>query len=187
MIFEIDNDDGIIKIGSPPEDLPGIVESVKVNNSLLMERKELQGQSGKSKEIQGWDDIEFQITLSLIDHPNKGITRWDYLDIISGVFRKVTDEGTPEIYTLSHPMLNAWKINQLLFSSLESTESRTRRKITVLLTFVEYKSRPGIIQERQNTAKAAEANMVAEYSAPPVSDSQRRGLGRMEERYGRQV
>jgi hypothetical protein len=187
MILKIDNAAGIIKIGSPLEELPGIVESIKISNSLLFEDAEVQGRSGKVKVVQGWDDVAISITLSLIDNPGAKKTRWDYLDCIAGIFKKVADGGKPEIYTLSHPMVNAWKTKQLMFSSLESNEIRTRRKIAVSLEFVEYDSAVGVIQDRQ-TGKASPADPAAIAAAQErmmVSDSQRAGLGKQEERFAK--
>jgi hypothetical protein len=185
MILAIDSDDGIIKIGSPPEILPGIVESIRIGDSLLIENAETQGRSGKVKVVQGWDDAAIQISLSLIDNPDGRETRWDYLKQIAAVFKKVSGNGKPEVYTLSHPMIGAWGTKQLLFSSLESTESRTRRKISVSLEFTEYDSSAGVIQDRQNTATAAQQGSPAPAPAPIVSDRQRRGLGTLENRFAK--
>jgi len=183
MILAVDCDEGIIKIGSPPEDLPGIVESVKINNSLLIEHTEVQGRSGKVKIIQGWDDSLLLITLSLIDDPGAGKTRWDFLKQIAGVFKKVSDNGKPKIYTLSHPMAGAWGTARMLFSSLETTESRTRRKINASLEFVEYESAAGVIQDRQSAEAQAQQLTPAPAPTPIVSDQQRRGLGTLENRF----
>lgn len=183
MILAVDADEGIVKIGSPPEALPGIVESIKISDSLLIEDAETQGRSGKVKVVQGWDDADMLITLSLLDDPGAGKTRWDSLKQIAGVFKKVAGNGKPEVYVLSHPMTSAWGIKQLLFSSLESTENRTRRKISVSLSFVEYDSSAGIIQDRQSAANEAQQTENAVVATPPVSDEQRRGLGNLEERY----
>jgi hypothetical protein len=194
MILSVDCDEGIIKIGSPPEALPGIVESIKISDSLLIDNADQQGRSGKVKVVQGWDDAALLITLSLIDDPywssnplsvKKNKTRWDSLKQIAGNFKKVSESGKPEIYTLSHPMTSAWGTRQLLFSSLESTEYRNRRKIAVSLEFVEYDSAAGIIQDRQETAGKAKQAEPAAAPAPIVSDQQRRGLGSMESRFAK--
>jgi hypothetical protein len=183
MILSVDSDDGIVKIGSPPEALPGIVESVKISAALLIEGAGMQGRSGKVKVVQGWNDADLLITLSLIDDPGAGKTRWDSLKQIAGVFKKVSGNGKPEVYTLSHPMTGAWGTKQLLFTSLESTEYRNRRKISVSLEFVEYDSAAGVIQDRQGTAAEAKDAEPAMAPAPVVSDQQRRGLGRLEDRF----
>jgi hypothetical protein len=187
MILRLDSNAGIIKIGSPPEELPGIFESIKISNSLLKENIEMQGRSGKVKIVHGWDDVAIMITLSLIDNPGAGQTRWDSLNHIAAVFKKVAANEKPEIYTLSHPMINAWGTKQVLFSTLETTEYRKQRKIAVTLVFEEYDSAPGLIQARQSSSEAAaEANqpdLSAAQERMLVSDSQRAGLGRQEERF----
>ncbi|MDR3019894.1 MAG: hypothetical protein LBU66_03205 [Treponema sp.] len=183
MILVVDCDDGIIKIGSPPEEMPGIVESIKINDSLLIEQTGVEGRSGKTKIIQGWDDCSLLITLSLIDNPGAGKTRWDYLKQITGIFKKVSQNGKPEVYTLSHPMTNAWGATRVLFSSLETAESRTRRKITASLEFVEYDSAAGVIQERQEAETQARKSKPAPAQTPIVSDQRQRGLGALENRY----
>ena len=187
MILRLDSDEGIVKIGSPPVEIPGIIESIKISDALLMKNSEIQGRSGKVKEIQGWDDVAMQITLSLIDNPGAGKTRWDYLKEIAGIFKKVTADGTPEVYTLSHPMIRAWGTKGLLVSSLESTESRTRRKIAVAIEFVEHDSAVGIIQDRQRGAKpqASQENIAAARERMLVSEQQRCGLGQLEKRYAK--
>ena len=181
MILRLDNESGIIKIGSPPAELPGIVESIKISDSLLIEDADIQGRSGKVKVIQGWDDVAMLITLSLIDNPGAGKTRWDYLKNITGIFKKVADNGKPEVYTLSHPMINAWGSKQMIISSLDTSETRTRRKIAVSIEFIEHDSAVGIIQDRQTPSDTAGASEIT--PVPLVSDQQRRGLGRLEERY----
>jgi len=183
MILALDCDEGILQIGSPPENLPGIVDSIKINDSLLIENAETQGRSGKVKIVQGWDDASLLISIILIDDPGAGKTRWDYLKQIAGVFKKVADNGKPEVYTLSHPMINAWGTKGLLFSSLETTENRTQRKVTASLNFVEYDSAAGVVQERQGASTAAQQSAPAQPPTPIVSDGQRRGLGNMEARY----
>jgi len=185
MILAVDCDEGILKIGSPPEILPGIVESIKINGSLLIKDAEVQGRSGKVKIVQGWDDADLLISISLIDDPRAGKTRWDFLKKITGAFKKIANNGKPEIYTLSHPMITAWGTRRLLFTSLETKESRTKRVITAALEFKEYESGAGIVQERQAAAKKAQQSAPAKTPAPIVSDKQRRGLGSIEARYAK--
>ena len=182
MILRLDSDEGIIKIGSPPEEIPGIIESIRISDSLLIENAEIQGRSGKVKVVQGWDDVAMLITLTLIDNPHAGKTRWDSLKEIAAIFKKVGDNGKPETYTVNHPMISAWGTKQLLIEKLESVESRTRRKITVSIEFVEHDSSVGIVQERQSPAPSDTAQTAP---TPPVSDQQRRGLGKLEASYAR--
>jgi len=181
MILRLDSDEGIIKIGSPPEEIPGIVESIKISDSLLIENADIQGRSGKVKVVQGWDDVAMAITLLLIDNPRTGKTRWDSLKEIAAIFKKVGANGQPEVYTVSHPMIGAWGTKGLIISSLESSTSRARQKIIVSIQFIEHDSSVGTVQDRQSPDAPADAAQTA--PAPLVSDKQRRGLGQLEERY----
>jgi hypothetical protein len=81
-------------------------------------------------------------------------------------------------------MIHAWGTKRLLFTSLETTENRTRRKITVSLEFTEYESTAGIVQDRQKASTEAQQSAQESAPAPIVSGRQRRGLGSMEARYG---
>jgi hypothetical protein len=187
MILGLDTDGGIIKVGSPSEELPGIFESIKTSGSLLFENPEVQGRSGRVKVVQGWDDTAVTITLSLIDNPGAGKTRWDSLKHITGIFKKVGDDGKPEIYTLSHPMITAWGTKKLLFSFLETSENRTRQKISVSINLIEYDSLPGIIQDRQAGSKGQPdpVNVAAAQERMMVSGQQRLGVGKLEERFAK--
>jgi hypothetical protein len=186
MILDVnykEDDRGILRIGSPPEDLPGIVNSVKISGSLLFETAEVQGRSGRVKIVQGWDDADLTITMTLIDNQKTGETRWDFLEVIANVFKKVADNGKPEIYTISHPLVGAWGTSRFLFSSLDVTENRTRHIITVSLEFLEYDSYARVKQERQDSSnKSKPAGNVT----PPVSDKDRAGLGKTEQRFVKQ-
>ena len=205
MILRLDSADGIIKIGSPPVELPGIVESIRVQTSLLMKEVETQCRSGKVKEVQGWDDAAISITLTLIDDPGTrttpldritpvvgallnrikppvGKTRWDALRQITNVFKKVDDEGKPKVYILCHPMINAWGSRRFLFTSLESSENRTMRAISVSLEFAEYDNAVGIIQDRK--ADTATDIRPAVPTSPPVSAQQRQAAGTLGVRLG---
>jgi len=184
MMLAIDDEAGTLKIGSPPETLPGIVDQIRIDNSLLIDEVEIQGRSGKVKVVQGWNDAAVSVSLTLLDNPGEGSTRWDALKRLAGAFKKVAGGGKPATYTVSHPMISAWGTRKMLFKSLDTSEGRTRRKITATLEFVEYDSSAGIVQERQAAETNAGASSPAPPRTPPVSDGQRRGLGTMEARYG---
>ncbi|GHT56840.1 hypothetical protein AGMMS50268_13280 [Spirochaetia bacterium] len=184
MILSVDSDEGIVKIGSPPEELPGILESIEINSSLLIENASQQGRSGKVKIVQGWDDAALLITMTLLDDPGAEKTRWDSLKQIAAIFKKVSGAGKPDVYTLNHPMIAAWGMKQVLFASLKSSEMRKRRALSISIEFEEYDSAAGVIQDRQGTAaKAKKEDPYSAAKAPVVSDRQRRGLGSLEQRY----
>jgi hypothetical protein len=188
MILRPDTEEcGILKIGDPPEELPGIINSVKLGGSLLFESAEIYGRSGTVKIVQGWDDADLAITLLLLDNPDKENpdkrkTRYDYLKVLTDTFRKVAKNGKPEIYTLSHPLVGAWGYARFLFSDISVTENRTKRMLTVSLEFLEYDNYNRVKQDRDSTKKSTQAGPVT----PPVSDKDRAGLGKTEQRFVKQ-
>jgi len=180
MMLAIDDASGILKIGSPPEILPGIVDRIRIGNSLLIDAAEVQGRSGRVKVVRGWNDAAVSVSLILLDDPGRGLSRWDALKRLAGAFRKVGGGGKPETYTLGHPMIAAWGTRRMLFEGLETGGDRRRGLITATLEFVEYDSSAGIVQERQAAETLAGLSAPPVFPAPAVSEARRLLLAALE-------
>jgi hypothetical protein len=101
------------------------------------------------------------------------------------VFKTVSSSGSPEVFTLSHPMTTAWGIKKLLFSDLKTSESRGRKKISVKLEFKEHEITVGVSQERQDAAaRATTQTSAASKEAVAVPDSAARRLAQKEKQLG---
>lgn len=185
MMLSVDSAQGIIKVGSPPKKLPGILESIEVGGSLIVENAQMQGQSGTTRTVHGWNDSDVSITISLIDDTARKKTRFDLLAEIVTVFKTVSSSGSPEVFTLSHPMTNAWGIKKLLFSDLKTSESRGRKKVSVKLEFKEHEITVGVSQERKDAAaRATTQTSAASKEAIAVPDSAARRLAQKEKQLG---
>ncbi|MBN2536376.1 MAG: hypothetical protein JXB88_26065 [Spirochaetales bacterium] len=160
MILRIDSAAGQVKIGNPPIVLPGILSSISINGELLIDNVSVEGKSGSSKQVHGWNDATLNISLLLIDNEKAKKTRFNYLADIVGHFKKIKD-GMPVVYNLQHPMAKAWNIKQLLFSSLQTTEEYNR--ITITLEFVEHEPVVGITQERHDSVMTKQTATDANY------------------------
>jgi hypothetical protein len=185
MILGVDGKAGKVSIGIVGEavhTLPGILESIEVSDSLLVDSVKKEGKSGSTKVVHGWEDADVSIKITLIDDPAGGKTRFDFLAEIAGWFTKVKD-GKPRVFTLNHPLLAAWGSRQFIYYSLNSGETRGKQKINCSLEFDEYDSSTGKSQERQLDAQSAGGE--ASPPEPPVSDKDRMGLGKMEAIHGR--
>ena len=173
--------------------LPGILDSISVGDSLLEDSVETADKSGSVKIISGWADADVAVTLLLIDIPTytaeaftPGVTRFDCLNQITGMFRQKDNEGKPCVYAIQHPHFSAWGIREFLFSKLKSSESRGRRIITCTLEFNEFDSTVGKSQDRLLASmEAAQAAPVTSEN-PEIGNDQRAGLGKMETKYGKQ-
>ena len=169
-------------VGEAVHILPGVLDSIEISDSLLVDEVKKQGKSGAAKVVNGWKDADVSIKVTLLDNPAAGKTRFDYLSEIAAWFLKVKD-GKPQIFTLNHPLLAAWGSRQFIYFSLNSTETRGVQKISCTLEFDEYDSSPGKSQERQAGARAAAA--VSGTAAPPVSEKTQWTIKRMEAEYSR--
>ena len=56
-------DDGIIRVDG--EDLPGILDDLKVSGKVRFDEQKVDKASGKKKTPQGWEDTDVSITLYL--------------------------------------------------------------------------------------------------------------------------
>jgi hypothetical protein len=188
-------EENFVKIGVPdegePRYLPGILDSIKVSDELLVDSAELADKSGSVKIISGWADADVTVNLLLIDIPRvsgdavtPAVTRFDCLKEIAGIFKRMKD-GKPGVFTILHPHVAAWGLREFVFSKLESEESRGRRVITCSLEFDEFDSVSGKSQDRQMGARIAASETETPVN-PPVGDKERAGLGKMEARYAKQ-
>jgi hypothetical protein len=168
-----------------PRYLPGILDSIEVSDSLLVDEAESEGKSGAVKIISGWADADVTVTLLLIDIPKitnetvtPNVTRFDCLKEITGIFKQIND-GKPRAFTILHPHISAWGMREFIFNSLKSSESRGKRIITCVLEFDEFDSAIGKSQDRQLGA-AIDTSAVVTSENPVVPDDMRRGLGKVE-------
>lgn len=155
MILRIDSKEGQVKIGNPPEILPGILSSISINDDLIIDNASVEGRSGSSKQVHGWNDAAVSISLILIDDTGNKKSRFDFLAMIVSHFKK-DENGTPVVYNFHHPMAKAWNIKQLLFSSLKTTEDNKRNQIIATLDFQEHDPITGLSQERKDSVPEAE-------------------------------
>jgi hypothetical protein len=165
-----------------PRFLPGILDSIEVGDSLLVDSVDTEGKSGSVKIISGWADADLAINLLLIDIPlftnetvTPAVTRFDCLREIADIFKQMKD-GKPRVFTVQHPHLAAWRVREFVFNSLKSQESRGRRIITCSLEFDEFDSVSGKSQDRQLGITAAPASASSAPSAANqiVGDENRR-------------
>jgi hypothetical protein len=188
------NEENFVKVGvvgaGEPRVLPGILESIEVSDSLLIDNVESEGKSGSVKLISGWSDADVTFSLTLIDIPQVAngrvtpqVTRFDCLKEIAGIFKQMK-AGKPQVYIIQHPHIAAWGVREFIFNSLKSQESKGKRIITCSLEFDEYDSTTGKSQDRQIGITQAEQQAASqEPPNPPVSDQTRAGLGTLERQY----
>ncbi|GHU01853.1 hypothetical protein FACS1894147_02520 [Spirochaetia bacterium] len=193
--IEIVKAENFIKAGvsgeGEPRVLPGILDSIEVSDSLLVDDAGTDGKSGSVKIISGWADSDVTITLLLIDIPRvtnnsvlPNVTRFDCLKEITSTFKRIKN-GRPCVYTIQHPHLKAWGLREFVFNSLKSSESRGKRVITCNLEFDEFDSVSGKSQDRQMAVTQTQNTQVEKSVTPVVADKTRMGLGELEGKYAK--
>jgi len=181
-----------VKIGvegeGEPKELPGILDSIEVGGSLLVDDVEMADKSGSVKVISGWSDCDITLGLILIDLPKDNmpdVTRYDCLADIVKYFKNMK-EGKPRVFTLEHPHVKAWGARSFIFNDLKSSEDRVKRIITCSLEFDEYDSASGKSQDRSlGMPSTAETAAASKSVTPTVGDDTRRGLGKLEAQYAK--
>ncbi len=163
--------------GTEAQTLPGIYESLEVQGTLIAEDAKKADGSGSWRKISGYDDAEITVKLRLIDNPKNKTTRFDYLSRLSGIFKKIGDDGKPLVYTLTHPQLNAWKIREVLFLKMKTSESRDKRILTAELSFVEHDPVAAKAEERKANKTADDGDTIEETEVPEDSEKRLRRLG----------
>lgn len=159
--------------------LPGVLESLSVKGSMIIDRQNVEGASGKKKVFSGYDDGDISVSLILME-PDSGSSlpgRYEALKVISGVF-KALEGGLPVRYTLEAELAEALDITQVIFSSLDVSESKSKDTIKVTLSFEEWSPVVSGTQAQQNAASTPTDNNqgTPDPADAGITPEERRGL-----------
>ena len=148
--------DGIIRLGG--EALPGLLQSLTIDGKVRYDEQKVDGQSGKSKTPQGWEDQTVKAVLVLQTDDESDC--YEKLEKLAPFFRKPDDKANPQIYALANRHSQTRGIRQVVFDSLSSAESNTSDAIQVTLGFTEH--RPPIVKQERAQAKNPTSGELAE-------------------------
>jgi hypothetical protein len=149
-------EDGIIRLGG--EALPGLLSTLKIDGKVRYDEQKVDGQSGKSKTPQGWEDSV--VTASLVLLTDDESDCYEKLASLSPIFRKPDAKTNPQIYALVNRHAQARGIRQIIFDKLDSSESSQDDTIKVTLGFTEH--RPPIVKQERAAAKGPTPGELAE-------------------------
>jgi hypothetical protein len=148
--------DGVVRLGG--EALPGILQTLTVDGKVRYDEQKVDGQSGKSKTPQGWDDQTVKIVLDLLTDDESDC--YEKLAGISPYFQGPDDHANPKIYALANRHAGVRGIRRVIFDKLESTESSSEDTIRATLGFTEH--RPPIVRLERAEAKTPTPKEAAE-------------------------
>lgn len=158
-------EDGEIHLGGKL--VPGIFISLSVSGRVRFDEKKIDGQSGKRKIPQGFEDCDIVAVLTLL---TDATTCYEKLAILSGMFRQVGADANPVVLDVTNPHITARGIRQVVFSRLDSSENTETDEIQASIGFVEHN--PPIIRVEKSASQTKTPSEVgAETTAQPPVDS----------------
>ena len=161
IVFE----DGIINLGG--EEVPGIMQSLTVDGKVRFDEQKVDGASGKKKTPQGFEDCEISVSLYLTTEDESSC--YDKLQKLSAMFGKVDGKANPQIYNVANRHLLARGIRQVVFSSLQTSESDATDEIIASLGFTEHN--PPVVKTEKSQAKTPTPGELAEKKKNAESSS----------------
>lgn len=139
--------DGMIRLGG--EELPGILQQLRIDGKVRYDSQQVDGSSGASKTPQGWEDHTLSATLVLATDETTDC--YEKLAHLVPFFKKPDPKANPQIYTIANRHAQVRGIRLVVFDRLESSENSKNDTISVSLGFVEHK--PPIIRTEAAVAK----------------------------------
>lgn len=140
-------EDGIIALDGI--DVPGILTELRVDGKVRFDQKKVDGQSGKRKTPQGYEDADVAAVLVLTTDEESDC--YEKLETLSGLFKKTDKTANPQVLTIANRHLQARGVRQVVFSRLESAENEQNDEIRATLGFVEHN--PPIVRTEKAQAK----------------------------------
>lgn len=162
-------EDGIVRIGG--DALPGLLQNLKVSDSVRMDEQSVDKTSGKKKTPQGWEDTSISITL-LLPTDDQG-SCYDKLQTINGYFRQTDGSAKPAIFTVANRHMQARGVRQVVFSRLESSETSSSDEIQAQLAFTEHN--PPVVKLEQAAASKITPKSLAQAARQAASKGNNAG------------
>lgn len=152
-------DDGRITLGG--QELPGLLAELRVDGNVRFDEHKVDGNSGKTKIPQGYEDSDIMIALHLLT--DDASSCYDKAEQLSALFKGTDPHANPQVMAVVNRHLQARGIRQVVFSRLETAEDERSDVIRATLAFVEHL--PPIIRQEQAEARTPTAGEVAAANA----------------------
>lgn len=155
IVFE----DGRITLGGA--EVPGILQDLRVACRVRFDEHKSDNLSGKSKIPTGYEDADISVTVALLTDDNSDC--YEKAAELAGLFKDTDGKLNPQIFTVVNKHIQARGVKQVVFSSLDTTESSRNDEIRATLKFVEHM--PPIVRPEKAEAKTPSADEVAKSNA----------------------
>lgn len=148
---------GQVKLGG--QLLPGVFQSMSIMGKIKMDKIEIPGQSGESKQPLGFEDADLSLSLLLTN--DDWSNPYMKLAELTAIFQASDSQAKPYIYTIVSQLTSIWNIKEIIFDELKITDTNKNDTIAVELHFTEYKpvvvkkEDSAVIQTTPDTSAAA--------------------------------
>lgn len=115
--------------------LPGLVKSIEVKESALIDEQEVEGSAAKPKQAVGYEDAKITVELILDDTPSR--TKYEALETVRAIFRK-PGQTVPQPIPIVSEDTAKHGIDKVLFKGFSHKTEAKKEQITVSLEFWEY-------------------------------------------------
>ncbi|WP_334110588.1 LysM peptidoglycan-binding domain-containing protein [Thermodesulfitimonas autotrophica] len=150
MAREIITDDfGQVKLGE--QVLPGVIQQIEIECNVRVDMEEVPGQSGSSKQPQGYEDAK--ITIRIVLPTDEESNCYSKVAELERSFKKVDSQAKPYVYRIVNKHAAARGISQVVYQGLRTTEGNGDDTITAEISLLEFK--PVVVKTEQITAKKA--------------------------------
>lgn len=129
-------DDNDIKLNGKL--LTGIIKSLEVKGSAIIEELEVEGKGKKPIQATGFDDSSINVELVLLDDI-QGKTKEEKLQVIQDIF-KFKNQKVPNIYDIVNKYINQRGIYKVIIKDFSSKVANNKTEISVSLSFREYEA-----------------------------------------------
>nr|WP_317357887.1 hypothetical protein [uncultured Tyzzerella sp.] len=141
-------DDNDIKLNGKL--LTGIIKSLEIKGSAIIEELEVEGKGKKPIQATGFDDSSINIELILLDDI-QGKTKEEKLQVIQDIF-KSKNQKVPNIYDIVNKYINQRGIYKVIIKDFSSKVANNKTEIAVSLSLREYEA---ITIKASNSKKAS--------------------------------
>lgn len=129
-------DDNDIKLNGKL--LTGIIKSLEIKGSAIIEELEVEGKGKKPIQATGFDDSSINVELVLLDDI-QGKTKEEKLQVIQDIF-KSKNQKVPNIYDIVNKYINQRGIYKVIIKDFSSKVANNKTEISISLSFREYEA-----------------------------------------------
>lgn len=154
---------GEIRLGNAT--IPGILQTLTVGGSVRYDEAQQDGLSGKTKTPMGWEDSAVSISMLLLTDDAGDC--YDKLTAINRLFKGHDNSANPRVLRVANPHLNARDVDEVVFDSLDSSESNEDDTIVATLKFTEHRPPIQMTEQRASASTVSSGTMSSTGTTEP--------------------